>query len=370
MRKRREESLLVILGIEFTYGRELLAGILDRARNVTGLRVRLARTRVEMDAVLGGKERFLAAVGMIWNGGEVHRLRRQCGMTISFANRPPYPADRHILLDDRAIGRLAAMEFRRMGMKDRAVFLPERHFHARERAAGFAELEGDGRGDPVKCLRKASSVLRWLKSRRQAAGVFAINDVQARALLGACESGDVRIPETASLLGVDNDDVYVHLGQQSLSSISLPFRKMGRLAVASALGVSGEPAELVQLPPHGVQHRETTAGFHSHPLLLRRYLEFLQRERPLPSSVREACERCGLPRRSLELAARTTLGKSPGGLLRDERQRLYLRLQSEEFSDDAIAAALGYAQTRSLASLADATNGDRGNGYMLESGNL
>ncbi|MGC9453117.1 MAG: substrate-binding domain-containing protein, partial [Oceanipulchritudo sp.] len=344
-------TLLVILGIDYTYGRALLSGILKAVRKIPGLRIRLVRSEKELGQTLRTGQAFLAAAGMIWDKRQVSRLRKRAGLIISFANRPPYPADRHIILNDRAIGRMAAEEFSQLGLERLGFVGTDVHYHIRERSKGYADA-ASGMGFPADRFTDPRAGLDWVRRNEGPCGILAENDVHARQFLGLCEEAGLRVPMRVSVMGVDDDEVYVHLGTLSLSSIRLPFERMGELAVEAAVaGKSWKQPELIELPPTGVVHRDTTALMASQPPVVRRFMEFLKRERPLPSSVLDACRRTGLQRRTLELSSRKWLGSSPGDLLRAERLRLAGQLEREGRSRREIVMELGYSHPRSLAGL-------------------
>jgi LacI family transcriptional regulator len=344
-----DQTLLVLLGIDFTYGRSLLTGILEEVRKHPGFRVRLVRSEKELREAQVSDGPYLATLGMIWDTKTVRRLKKLSRMTISFANKSPFPADRHVILNDRGIGTLGAREFIKLGITRLAAFQPESHFHLAERATGFragCECAGISRPPVLKTLDEA---IKWIHSVSEPGGILATNDVHGRTVVDACEEEGIRIPADLSVIGVDDDDVYVHLGRRALSSVHLPFQEMGRMAVRMALGGGSEVGpELIELGPIEVVHRETTAMLADVPLIVRRYIEFLLRERPLPANVGEACARIKIPRRSLELACQRHLSQTPGDLLKLERLRLATRLEADGLEKQEIATSLGYAQVRSV----------------------
>lgn len=344
-----ERTLLALLGIEYTYGRSLLRGMLEESRLRPGSRVRLVRSEAELRQVLEGKERFAAAIGMIWDESLVSRLKAVTGLTISFANRVPYPADRYVCLDDRAIGSMGAQAFIDLGIRRLGVFQTEAHFHLKERTVGFMQRSAEaGLSRPV-LLKAPGEAVAWIQKGREPLGILAGNDVLGRELVERCEASSIRIPDQLSVIGVDDDDVYVHLGRRSLSSIQLPFEEMGRLAVRMGLGDGGVPAdELVDFVPTRVIHRQTTGVEAGLPANLRKFIGYIRWERPLPPSVSAACDRLNLERRSLEMSCRERLQTSPGALLKNERRMLAEGMRSEGAEPDEIAEALGYVQVRSL----------------------
>ena len=159
------------------------------------------------------------------------------------------------------------------------------------------------------------------------------------------------VPERISILGVDNDEVYVHLGRHLLSSVELPFRMMGGEAARFVFAEQFSGPSTRRLEPLGVVHRETTTTAGHYPPVLRSFLNQLRRCTHLQPSVAEACALWSLPRRTLELSSRANANRSPGDLLRDERKRRATQLKAAGASSKEISYELGYVQVRSLRKL-------------------
>jgi len=344
-----DKSLLAFLKIDFTYGRSILSGMLEEVQKHPRLRLQLVRTESELKNILKTGRTFLGTAGMIWNRDMVKALQKTCGQVVSFANQPPYPADRHILLNDPGIGSTIRKEFHGAGLTRCAVYCPEEHFNFRERARGFvAPVSGPG-SDPKPCpvFRQLKQLQEWINESDEPCGVMAVNDVHARILVESCQEEGISVPARLSVIGIDDDDVYAHLGRIPLSSMHLPFHEMGRLAVRDFLEPSQSVPQLRELEGSGVVHRGSTLAGVGLPVTAKRYLEYLRKTRPLPHSVSEACERAGLKRRSLELALRRSIDCSPRDLLQEERRRILRTARDRGLSNQEIAHAVGFRQERS-----------------------
>lgn len=350
------QTLLVKLGIDYTYGRILLSGILDEIHLQRDLRVRLVRSNEELAAAMAKETDVAAVIGMLWNGDIAGSNATACPLSVSFANIPIPAAAAHVVLDDPAIGAMAARELRQLGLRRLAVYCPQQHHHFTERCRGFMEecIRLDPHAPPPSVFNKVQDLNQWDKLAGKPAGVFAVNDIHARELISYCEETGIDVPEQVSVLGVDNDELFVHLGGLQLSSIQLPFREMGRESVRMVR--AGRRCTLpprVQMQPIGVIHRETTGSASNFPPLVRRYIDLLRRERPLPANVESACVNWKLPRRSLELACLDTLQQSPGELLKQARIKLAQRLQAQGYDPNEITFEVGFQQQRSLRKLLD-----------------
>jgi len=338
--------VLAHLKIDFTYGRSILSGMLEEMRGRPGLRLQLVRSGKELETVLKTERSFLGIAGMIWNDSILRRMRIACAEVVSFANQPPYPADRHILLNDRDIGRTIGTEFLRSGLTRCAVYCPEGHFPFRERARGFREgvLET---GAPCPLLLNLKAAVKWVRGSENPSAVMAVNDVHARELVDSCQEEGLPVPARLSVIGIDDDDVYVHLGRLTLSSMHLPFREMGRQAVRDLCRDTPHPPELREFEGSGIVHRGTTLVPQGLPLSGRKYLQYLRQTRPLPASVGQVCMELGLKRRSLELVLRKELNCTPRDLLMEERRRVSQIAQSRGWSMQDAAQEMGYRQGRS-----------------------
>jgi DNA-binding LacI/PurR family transcriptional regulator len=339
------KTLLASLSIEFTYGRTILRGLLEAARHSGQVRIRLARSSAELRGLLASERQIYGALGMFWTAPDVRALRSSgIERVLSFAQTPEPVADLHIQLDDRAIGAMAATELAALGHERVAVFRMERHLFCELRASGFMEkcrainLEAE-------VLETPEALDRWL--RASGGGVFAVNDVAALRVLQSCSKYGLDVPGKVSILGADDDEVYVHLGSKLLSSLRLPFREMGADAVRRVLDPDWPRQSVFAMQPLGVIHRETTSAG-KFPPQLAAFLDRLRRVRPLPSSVDAACRDWKLSRRTLELLSRRHLDRSPGELLGEERKKLASSLQAEGYSKAEVAYELGFAQARSL----------------------
>lgn len=345
---------MVKLGIDYTYGRILLSGILDEIHLQRDLRVHLVRNDGELASALAKEPEVAAVIGMLWKGDIPSNLTRKCRLSVSFANIPTLVATTHVILDDPAIGAMAADELRLLGLRRLAVYCPEQHHHFTERCRGFldacSKMESKTQEPPV--LRTLKDVRGWFVTDGEPAGIFAVNDIHARELVDCFEDSGIKVPDQISVLGVDDDEVYVHLGALQLSSIQLPFREMGRASVRLVrAGKNSDKTPCVRMQPIGVVHRETTGSTSKFPSLVRRYMDLLSRERPLPATVAIACSRWKLPRRSLELACLNTLHQSPGRLLKEARIKLAHRLQADGYDPNEITFEVGFKQLRSLLKL-------------------
>lgn len=181
-----------------------------------------------------------------------------------------------VMVEDAAVGRLAAEHFAELGLKSVGAFGFSDPGFARRRFASFEEacrglgLRTLGRYDQVEAMRAQAGAPGpgvWLRLREWLAGVpgpvglFCGCDNWARAALVGCRATGLRVPEDVAILGVDNDEVLCDLVHPPLSSVAIPWDRMGAAAADLAdLALRGEPtpADPVLIPPTGVAARRST----------------------------------------------------------------------------------------------------------------
>ncbi|MEI8244132.1 MAG: substrate-binding domain-containing protein [bacterium] len=148
-------------------------------------------------------------------------------------------ADVSIERDNQEIGRRAAFHLRERGFRQLGYVPPNASRYADTRYA-------DARGESFAAAAQAagmtvdrapavlpyrwtsgSPIARWLKDLPKPAGVFCANDNVAVALLAFCRTLAVQVPEEIGVLGVDNEEVWCETAVPPLSSISIPWRRVG-----------------------------------------------------------------------------------------------------------------------------------------------
>lgn len=157
----------------------------------------------------------------------------------------PGPDTRTIVLDNISIGRDAARyfcslgNFAAYGFVHGAIFYPwsverEKGFRAEipGKAAFFSFVSGEAKppmdsGGPAKRAIAKERLDTWLKEIPKPAAVFAANDIIASEVLRGCERMGIDVPNQIAVLGCDNDAFIAANTRPQLSSLQLPFYKLG-----------------------------------------------------------------------------------------------------------------------------------------------
>ena len=230
--------------------------------------------------------------------------------------------------DDVAVGHLAAEHFLAKGYKNYAFLGTE---------AQWSDLRGDGfvahlneAGFEVSRLRPETAPARtargwkmphfgknvasWLKSLPKPLAMFVCNDLRGRALADLCRAEEIRVPDDVAILSVDNDDLICDLSQPKLSSVLIPWKKIGFQA-AAALDklISGQKLteSRILIGPECVMERQSTDTLAVDDADVSAALRFIRSHAHEPISVEDILRHLPIARRSLEKRFRELMGCSP-----------------------------------------------------------
>lgn len=269
--------------------------------------------------------------------------------------------------DDREVGRRAAEHLLERGRRSFLFWGQRGGRYSEERRAGFMEAlaaagvergsvqvgasfggESDERDAFGRMIEAVGRLAR-------PAGVFAVLDSSALAILRAAREAGWRVPEELAVLGAGDDDFFVEFERTPLSSIRLPARRIGYEAAALlekliARGTRWRRAgrnDFVALPGARVVARRSTETSGAGDALVARAAALL-RERP-GARVAEIAKACGVARSGLQRRFLAALGH---GLLEERRRVRLARAEDLLTASDAklatVAAEAGYPSAQRL----------------------
>lgn len=151
-----------------------------------------------------------------------------------------------IIIDNTAIGRIAAERFLRRGFVNFAYVgdLMETEHDAMERCEGFRrilsavpehtfssllKLPKAGTGDTGLATADAA-IDKWIVALPKPCAVFAYSDIYARQILSRCRHIGISVPQQISVISVDNDTLICENTRPTLSSIDVDFEEPGTRA--------------------------------------------------------------------------------------------------------------------------------------------
>ena len=111
-----------------------------------------------------------------------------------------------------------------------------------------------------KSLQESRNLAAWIKDLPKPLGVVACNDTRAYQVLVACAEYGIAVPDSVSIIGVDNDPVLCELSNPTLSSVDPNAKKSGYDGAALLQRmIEGKPVpDRVLIEPAGVVSRRST----------------------------------------------------------------------------------------------------------------
>jgi LacI family transcriptional regulator len=296
---------------------------------------------------------------------ELHRavraVRRPWVNVASVLPQPPLP---RVGIDDREVGRLAALHLQERGLKHFAFLGPGGHAYSIVREQGFREVlsaaghrvvsfhETRGiRFDPVGRFWALDSGLgRWIESLPRPLGAFVPNDIWGLHLTEVCRQIGLRVPEDVAILGVDNDDLLCGLARPPLSSIAIPSERVGYEAatmLARLIAGRAAPRRPVLLPPLRVVARRSSDVLAIGDTEVIAAARFIRENGHLPLRVSDVLAAVPVSRRSLERRFRQLLGRTPLAEIR----RVHIELAKDllagtDLAMHAVARRAGFTDAK------------------------
>jgi len=269
-----------------------------------------------------------------------------------------------VVLDNEAIGRMAAEHLLSRGFSDLAYYQAYAGRVEEERMMGFRKaVEKAGKhfhhvnmtNAPRTCRRgerRLAHLAGLIAALPKPVGVMGQYDVSASEVVMACEQAGIPVPEHVAVVGADNDHITSELGPIPLTSVDTDRYRHGYEA-AALLGrlLDGEkaPAEPIRIPPKGVVMRKSTGIIAIKNLHVSRALTFIWEHFCEPIQIKDVVQASEISRRLLFTLFRQHLNCT----IMDEITRLRILrakalLKETDDKTFAIALACGFSDARHL----------------------
>ncbi|MCU0792612.1 MAG: substrate-binding domain-containing protein [Opitutaceae bacterium] len=271
--------------------------------------------------------------------------------------------------DDREVGRIAAEHLLGRGLRG-FLFWGQRGgaSYSEGRRRGFLEameaagvprasvVFGGTMAQEMGADAVREEMREALRRLERPAGVFAVLDHLALAILRTARDVGLRVPEDLAVLGAGDDDFWVEFERTPLSSVRLPAREIGYEAAAllenliarGRRGTRRGAAEFVALPGARVVARQSSETLGGGDALVARAAALL-REHP-GARVAEIARACGVARSGLQRRFIQALGH---GILEERRRVRLARVERLLLASDAklsvVAVEAGYPSAQRLA---------------------
>lgn len=170
---------------------------------------------------------------------------------------------------------------------------------------------------------EARRLVKWLKMLPPRTALFVAHDERAREVSLAVKRAGRTIPDDMAIMGVDDDELICSTASPPLSSIAVESYETGRrFAMALEALFHGKPHDPIvrTCHTHVVSRRSTDAFSFDDPFLSRAFSYAAANLQSCPR-IEELAEAAHCSKRTLELRARTVLGRT----LKDELAALQLR---------------------------------------------
>lgn len=260
--------MLVVLDVSMGWSRGILRGFVEAAR----------RHPWRVLHYQWGSLEWLIQVwkpaAVVLQGSLYPSIRELKGPIVVSVNDDGHDSRRvaSVCLDEEAIGTLAATHLLGKGLTQLTTFRfnSERFALARERAfKKVARAQGvhlappwwkDG-ASPPSSAEDPVALTSWVKGLPRQTGVFSCTDSWATVVARYAELAGVRVPEDLAIVGADNDTFECELALPPLSSVAIPWRKVGEYAAELVeLALSGREitGERIIVPPTDVIARRSS----------------------------------------------------------------------------------------------------------------
>lgn len=284
----------------------------------------------------------------------------------------PFP---RVVVDDAAVGRMAADHLVGLGLKHFGVAGPMRAAFAAIRLAHFENrLAEEGLTASVLSGRRPNDptgsppphgidarLMNWLVRLPKPAGIFAMTDHVAMVILEACNHLRIRVPEDLCVMGVDDDEMIGRFARPPLTSIAQPTQKIGFEAARlldRLMDGAAPPQHNILLQPTGLITRQSTNLLMTADKDVKAAISYIYDHVHEGLTVNDLLKVVPLNRRYLERKFRQLLRRTP--LQEIQRVRIEMAkklLATTSLALPAVARRSGYANARRLSEAFRAATG-------------
>lgn len=353
------------------YGRAVLRGIAEYAK-AYGPWVFHHEERAFDDPLPAGLARWRpdGVIARVTTDRLARQLQRLAVPVVDLYEQQPRSGRRRVLVDNRAIVRLAVDHLRECGLQHFAfVGFPGVRFSA-ERARRFAECVALWRftarifvpPSPGKAtrlaaieadaLRQADALAEWLRRLPKPVGVLGCNDMRAQQVLAVCAERGIAVPDDVAVVGIDNDEVRCDLAAPSLSSVDPNAFRVGYEAAALLDRTVHDPRRVrrdVIVEPAGVVRRRSTDVLAFADPGVADVLRQIREQACKGLSLERLVRQTGLSRATLDRWFLKNLGRTPHAqMVRVQMQRVRELLATTDLPLKQVARMAGFSHVETM----------------------
>lgn len=270
--------------------------------------------------------------------------------TITVAGTPIDKGPPAVIVDNRAVGRMAGEHFADLGLRHVGYAPTPGTHYSWQREEG---LRICARQRGLKLWRCPDSVIHhpdrlpaWLQDLPNPIGLLAANDQLAQHVLNACHTAELKIPDQVALMGVDNETQFCRLADPPLTSIDHGTRRIGYEAarLLDQWMMSGKrPSQTVLVQPLGVVPRQSTQLLAVQVPQVARALQFIRNHDGEALKTQDVLAQVEISRRTLEIHFQNILGRTiHEEIMRVRMERAKTMLITSDKNILQIATACGF----------------------------
>lgn len=385
-RAQRPFRVAVLVGTDLHYDRQVLAGILDYARDKPNWH--LLRS-LGLPAIHRSFFSQIEADGFIAHSDppEIPGPYLEKAKIVAIHQLEAEPScDVHCVVnDDRETGRLVARHFLDRGYTSFGFKGIRNKAFSLSRQEGFVgELERSGHEAVSSLLLTRSyrhrrsaffrveKICDWLKTLPKPVAVMASHDLDALEVVEACNLLGLSIPHEVGIAGVDNDPFYTNTAAPPLTSVEQATHRIGYEA-ARRLDrlLSGEEVgrETEWIPPERLVVRASTEIQAVDDAVVSRAVGLI---RAHPESIRtgeELARKVGISRSLLDRRFKASLGRTPfAEIQRNRLEAARSLLVNSRWSLTDIAYSCGFGDLKDFSIFFKRQTGLRPSHYRQQHG--
>lgn len=245
-----------------------------------------------------------------------------------------------VLIDNEAIGRLAAETFLRHGLTNFG-YIGHRHdddaYHSEQRLRAYRKvLRRHGHSPAVFEPGSGGDMTVWIASLAKPCGIFAFNDILSLEVMNTCRLLHIRIPDQVAIIGVDNDPDICEISIPTLSSIDPDFEKAGYL-IAQCLHakLQGRKCAVHHYGVRSIIERDSTRSLKSGGRIVTMAQSLMRQSADQHCSVEKIARQLNVSMSLLNLRFREIVGHGP----KEEFEEIRLRLVERQLRDRSLSIA-------------------------------
>jgi LacI family transcriptional regulator len=245
-----------------------------------------------------------------------------------------------VCLDEERIADTALAHFRSNGFINLATFrfddapfavARDRRFRQQAARAGARVAPGwwVAGAEPSRRYEAPAGLVAWLRGLPKPCGVFACCDPWSRVVARYASVAGLRVPEDLAIVGVDNDPTECELTAPPLSSVAIPWRRVGEEAAAlvrRALAGGAIGRRRTVIAPGPVVVRRSSEALAIQDGLAAPAVAWIREHAQSRLSVPSVARAVRVSRQRLERRFRATLGRTVMQEIRRARVELAKRL--------------------------------------------